>query len=113
MSNDAFEVQVAGSSGTPYAVSFVKDGDSFNAFCSCPAGEKKIHCKHRLSLLSGDLTAVIGGVPSDLVERLTDLVKGTKLESALLELESAEADFRSSSDRVKRAKKYLDRVMHG
>jgi len=112
MYSDTLEVEITGSSGTPYVVILIRDGSMFKTACSCPAGEKKTHCKHRLALFSGDLTAVRGDIPPRLAERLSMMVKGTKVESALLELETAENASKSASDRLKRAKKQLDRVMH-
>ena len=112
MHSDKLEVQITGSSGNPYVVTFIRDEDGFITACTCPAGEKRTHCKHRLSLFSGDLTAVRGDIPPHLSERLSIMVKGTKVESALLELGTAEAESTAATDRVKRAKKQLDRVMH-
>ena len=112
MHSDTLEIQINGSSGNHYVATFVRDGDMFKTTCSCPAGEKRMHCKHRLALFGGDLAAVQGDIPLRLAERLSVILKGTKVELALLELQTAEIESKSASDRVKRAKKQLDRVMH-
>ena len=112
MHTDAIEVRVEGSTGTPYVATFSLEGGSLKTACSCPAGEKKMHCKHRLALLAGNLSAVLGVMPSGLAEQLSTMVRGTQLEVALQELEVAEAEAKVAAERVKRAKKVLDRVMH-
>lgn len=106
------EVHINGSTGTPYVVTFLRIGNSLKTTCSCIAGENRRHCKHRLSLFSGDLSSVSGVHPSDLIDQIFEMLKGTDVEAALQELFSAEAQMKAATDRSKRAKKFLDRVMH-
>ena len=54
------------SSGEHYAVTFTREGTNLRTSCTCPAGQKGIHCKHRLSLLAGDLSSIVGEVPADM-----------------------------------------------
>ena len=112
MSITTVQVHVEGSTGTPYVVKFSREGDSLKTVCSCPAGEKRTHCKHRIALLSGDLTAVRGAIPLGLAEQLSALARGTEVDLALQALEAAEAEVKVATERLKRAKKFLDRAMH-
>ena len=112
MHTNTIEVRIEGSTGTPYVATFSREGDSLRTACSCPAGEKRIHCKHRLALFSGNLSAVRGIMRSGLAEQLSAMVRGTQVEVALQELEVAEVEAKTAAERVKRAKKILDRLMH-
>ena len=106
------QVPIQGSTGTPYIATFSRDGDSLKAACSCPAGEKRTHCKHRLAFFSGDVTAVRGDIPPGLAEQLSAMVRGTQVEIALQALEAAETEAKAATERLKRAKKFLDQAMH-
>jgi hypothetical protein len=112
MRSDSIEVQIEGSTGTLYVATFFRAGDSLATACSCPAGEKRTHCKHRLALFAGDISAVRGAVPPDLAEQLAAIVRGTQVEVALQALEAAETHAKSAAERLKQAKKFLDRAMH-
>ena len=51
--------RVKGSSAEPYEITFIKDGDSLTALCSCPAGQYGNFCKHRIAILDGNGKAVV------------------------------------------------------
>ena len=106
------EVRIEGSSGTPYAVSFSRDGNILTTSCTCPAGDKRTHCKHRLALFAGDLTQVRGNMQADLAQQIATILAGTGVEAALQALAAADAEARAAADRLKRAKRALDRAMH-
>lgn len=112
MQIDALEVRIKGSSGTPYIATFSRDGDALKTTCSCPAGEKRIHCKHRLSLLAGDLSAVQGDFPPSIAEQISAMAAGTQVQLALRRLAAAEVEAKAALENVKRAKKLLDQAMH-
>ena len=112
MKSVAIEVQIEGSTGTRYVASFIRVGDSLKTSCTCQAGERQMHCKHRLSLIDGDITKVRGNVPPDLAQQIAAMVNGTEVDAALLALASAEVEAKTASEKLRRAKKTLDRVMH-
>jgi uncharacterized Zn finger protein len=58
--------QVKGSSPEPYEVTFIKDGTSLTALCTCPAGQFGGICKHRVAILEGKTR----GVASDNADQL-------------------------------------------
>ncbi len=105
-------VNIEGSSGTPYIVSIIRDEDSLKASCTCPAGEMKTHCKHRIELFAGNLASVRGTTEPNLAQEISIMLKGTTVELALQAVESAEIEAKAANDKVKRAKKALGRVMN-
>ena len=98
--------------GEHYAVTFTREGTNLRTSCTCPAGQKGIHCKHRLSLLAGDLSSIVGEVPADIGAQLAALLPGSDVERVLEQLRVAEAGVTAAQAEVKRVKKALDRVMH-
>ena len=59
MSLPTLLVEVRGSEGDIYQVSFSKDTTGVNVQCSCKAGQIGQFCRHRLSLLAGDKSAMV------------------------------------------------------
>ena len=112
MKSVVIQIQIEGSTGTPYVASFTRDGNSLKTSCTCQAGERQIHCKHRLSLIEGDTTQVRGNAPPNLAQQIAAMVKGTDVEEAVLALAAAGAEAKTATEKLKRAKKILDRVMH-
>jgi hypothetical protein len=109
---DMLELQVEGSSGDHYAVTFIREGNNLHTSCTCQAGQKGIHCKHRLSLLAGDISRVVGTPPSDIGSKIAALLTGSDVAQALENLHVAEATAATAQAELKRVKKALDRVMH-
>jgi uncharacterized Zn finger protein len=105
-------VNIEGSSGTPYIVSIIREEDSLKTSCTCPAGEMRTHCKHRIELFAGNLASVRGTTEPNLAQEISIMLKGTAVESALQAVEAAEIEAKAAKDKVKRAKRALDRVMH-
>ena len=85
---NSVEFLVQGSAPYPYRVTFELSGPRLSAFCTCPAGDKGLHCKHRLNILAGDTTGVIGN--ADQVPLISTWLPGTQLEAALADLAQAE-----------------------
>ena len=50
--------QVKGSSSNTYELTFIKDGDSLTALCTCPAGQFGGLCKHRVAIIDGKSESV-------------------------------------------------------
>ena len=99
--------QVQGSAAEPYELTFIKDGDSLTALCTCPAGEFGNICKHRMNILDGK-TAAISSANANEVATVCEWLIGTDVESALNELRAAE---QSGGDLVA-AKRKLARAMN-
>ena len=102
---------VKGSSKDPYAVIFIKDGDSLTAICNCPAGTYGNFCKHRISILDGKPTAIT----SDNVDQAATVVAwlaGTDVEAALAEMRAAEKLGDPDKKELNAAKRKLARAMN-
>ena len=80
---------VKGSSSDAYELTFIKDGSSLTALCTCPAGQFGNLCKHRLAILDGRYGSISSG-NTDQAPTVTEWLAGTDVEAALSELREAE-----------------------
>ncbi len=108
---DELSFQVKGSAAEPYEVTFIKDGGSLTALCTCPAGQHGNFCKHRLAILDGKVDAIA----SDNADQVTTVVgwlPGTDVAEALAEVRNAEQSPGVSRGSLAAAKKKLARAMN-
>lgn len=108
---DQLHFLVQGSTPNPYEVTFIKDGDSLTAICSCPAGEFGNFCKHRIAILDGSANAIKSDNAGQ-VSLVQEWLAGTDVEAALTELRSAENDAKTDKKAVVAAKRKLARAMN-
>lgn len=101
---------VQGSSADPYRVTFERIGNNLNGYCTCPAGDKGQHCKHRTNILYGIVDGIVDPNFDDL-SRLCSWIPGTDVEQALMELQAADEAFKDAESRFKAAKKNLSRAL--
>ncbi len=104
-------IRVKGSSPDPYELTFIKDGASLTALCTCPAGNFGNVCKHRVMVLDGDASAVV----DDDKERVAAVVKwlvGTDVEAALSEMRAADTAPSATKESLAAAKKKLAKAMN-
>lgn len=101
-----------GSNGNEYEVRFEREGDMLHTSCTCPAGQNRTHCKHRLELMDGDLGRIVTTEHGALREQIAKMLHGTNVEQALRDLQEAENFEKAAMARFKQAKKALDRAMH-
>lgn len=99
--------KVKGSKAEPYELTFIKDGESLTALCTCPAGEFGNVCKHRTNILDGKTAAITSGNEGE-VAIIREWLAGSDVEAALNELRAAE---RAGADLVA-AKRKLARAMN-
>lgn len=102
---------VKGSSADPYEVTFIKDGDSLTAICTCPAGTYGNFCKHRISILDGSAKAITSENP-DQVETVVGWLPGTDVEQALAGMREAEKNADPEKKALNAAKRKLARAMN-
>ena len=103
--------QVKGSSSKPYELTFIKDGDSLTALCTCPAGQFGNSCKHRIAIIDGDANAV-SSANADQVPRIVEWLAGTDVEAALTAMRQAERNPDKTKADVADLKKTLARAMN-
>jgi len=72
--------KIQGRESEPYEVKFWRNGSNVTTSCSCKAGQYKYQCKHRIQLLMGDTTNLVGNNHDD-VNRLRELIRDTDVEA--------------------------------
>jgi uncharacterized Zn finger protein len=102
---------VKGSSADPYEVTFIKDGTSLTAICTCPAGTYGNYCKHRISILAGNAKAISSN-NADKAATVVSWLPGTDVEAALFEVREAEKIADPEKRALNAAKRKLARAMN-
>ena len=102
---------VKGSSPDGYEVTFIKDGSSLTALCTCPAGQFGSYCKHRIAILDGKFDSISSG-NADQAPTVTEWLVGTDVEAALSELRAAEKTTECAKEDLAALKKKLARAMN-
>lgn len=102
---------VKGSSADPYEVTFIKDGASLTAICTCPAGTYGNFCKHRISILDGNAQAITSD-NADQAATVVSWLSGTDVEAALSEMRAAEKIAGPDKKALNDAKRKLARAMN-
>ena len=109
MEEITFKVQ--GSAPEPYRVMFVRRSNkNLSAYCTCPAGNNGLYCKHRFSILDG----VTKGVVSDNQEQVAIVhswLPGTDVEAALRKVHEIEEEAKEIKKRLSAAKKEVAKAM--
>ena len=108
---DELTFQVKGSSAEPYELTFIKDGDSLTALCSCPAGQYGNFCKHRIAILDGNSNAIVSDNAGQAVT-VVNWLQGTDVAAALTEFRVIEASKESPKSALVAAKRKLARAMN-
>ena len=103
---------VQGSAKDPYEVTSRKDGNSLSVHCTCPAGENRQQCKHRVRILRGTPDGIVSGNAEDLKVVKSWLV-GTDLEAALETFVIAEEQHERAEKELLAAKKRLTKALRG
>lgn len=103
--------RVKGSSGDEYEITFIKDGDSLTALCTCPAGTFGNLCKHRVAIIDGDAKA-ISSDNSDQAPKIVEWVMGTDVEAALKQLHEGEKDKSLAKHEISALKRKVARAMN-
>lgn len=102
---------VKGSSAEPYEITFIKDGASLTAICTCPAGTYGNFCKHRIAILDGDGKA-ISSDNADQVATIVGWLPGTDVAAALSDLREVEKIGGTDKTALNASKRKLARAMN-
>jgi len=102
---------VKGSSSGTYEITFIKDGDSLTALCTCPAGQYGNFCKHRVAILDGRADAISSDNAAK-APTIAEWLAGTDVEAALNELREAEKIPAFPKDEMTVLKRKLARAMN-
>lgn len=102
---------VQGSSPEPYKVVFKRRSNiNISAYCSCPAGENGLYCKHRLEILDGKKNSVVSPNADD-VTIIQSWLSGTDVEKTLLKIRNLEKEAARIKEALSTAKKDLAKAM--
>lgn len=108
---ETIEFQIQGSADEPYVIRVSRvSNDNMRATCTCPAGIIGKHCKHRISLLSGNTIDIVSNNEHD-VKTVRQWMVGTDVEAALNNLAKVEGDFLRLKKEVEAAKHKLARAL--
>ncbi len=102
---------VQGSTPKPYEVTFVRNGKELTAFCTCQAGQSKLYCKHRVSILKGSEKNVVSDNVSD-VAKVQSWLPGSSIQQALRHVKICEARVKAANWEFSDAKRKLAEVMN-
>ncbi len=75
-----------------------KGGGNVSAYCTCPAGQNGMYCKHRFGILSGQSDGIVSGNESD-IPSVQAWLPGSDIDRAMDDVRKAEA----AADAAKRA----------
>jgi len=97
--SDTFEFLVQGSAPEPYVVSFRRhEAKNISAYCTCPAGESGMSCKHRVRILRDLVEGIVSANATD-VTTVAGWLAGSDVETALQTIEQLEKE----AERIKKA----------
>ncbi len=109
MENIEFLVQ--GSAKEPYTVSVVNRGKrNLSAYCTCPAGENGLICKHRTRIFAGDTQGIVEGIEN--VPIAQEWFRGSDIEKALNGLSSIESNAKKAERVFKEMTQMLQDKIH-
>ncbi len=108
---EQLEFLVKGSTPEPYEITFIKDGDSLTAICTCPAGTFGNVCKHRIAIIDGDASAIVSD-NADKAPVVREWLVGTDVEAALKEMRAADWPAETARASFAAAKRKLARAMN-
>ena len=105
------EFEIKSSDGvTSYVVEFILEAGMLHVYCGCPAGVFGKWCKHKMQLMTGDISGacVISGT-DDMVE-LQDWISKSEFARLLAEMKLAEDEMREAKTKMDRVKKALEKA---
>jgi uncharacterized Zn finger protein len=108
---DTYEFLVQGSAADPYRITVRRrDGGKISAYCTCPAGENGMFCKHRVRILRGLSEGVVSQNQAD-VKIVAGWLAGTDVERALRTVDELEQEAEKIKKAISSAKKVLSRSL--
>lgn len=95
------------SSDIPYTVEWYLEKNKISVFCSCPAGDNRLLCKHVRKIISGDDSILYDRNQKKEMEAIRNHLKETEIPLLLSELERHEFLLEEAKRNVEKAKKSL------
>ncbi len=108
-----FVFYVQGSAPEPYKVTFNRLSEKvIAAYCTCPAGQNGMYCKHRFNIMNGKMKGLVGGNPDD-ISTVISWLPGSEIEAAFSYLFAVEKEVERAKKKLSSAKKALATTMRG
>jgi len=104
-----FEVQ-SSDGGSTYPVEFSVENEMLHVYCGCPAGALGKWCKHKMRLVSGDSSAVLGNFDSTDMDEVLTWVKKSGYPRLLNEMKLAEDEMQAAKKKMDNAKRALEKA---
>ena len=102
------EFEVLSSDGvTTYVVEFLLESGKLHVYCGCPAGMLGKWCKHKMRLISGDVSGVLG--VADFVE-VHNWLRNSEFPQLLDEMKLAEGEMQVAKTKMDNLKKALEKA---
>ena len=101
---------ISQSTGEIYFIHLYRTENNLTCTCTCPAGRRSTHCKHRLAILKGEMHDVDSG-DTDRIDEILSLLSGTDVEVELHDLQLLEGQKRVLDNQIKAKKKALGRAL--
>jgi uncharacterized Zn finger protein len=106
------EFEVRSSDGvTTYVVEFSLESSKLHVYCSCPAGMLGKWCKHKMRLISGDVSGVIGTSGTADFDEVRNWVRNSELPRLLDEMKLAEDEVHAVKTKLDNVKKALEQAV--
>lgn len=104
------EFEVMSSDGvSTYVVEFSLESGKLHVYCSCPAGVLGKWCKHKMWLISGDVSGVVGSGATDIVE-VQGWIRNSEFPRLLGEIKLAENEMQAAKIKMDNVKKALEKA---
>lgn len=103
---------VQGSIPGGYEIIAEKSASKLTFKCSCEAGSKGSHCKHRFALLAGQPDAILSGNEQDLI-LLHTMLAGSSIDTRFRKICQLEIEKERIDTQLKAEKKAIGREMGG
>jgi uncharacterized Zn finger protein len=95
------------SSDIPYTVEWHLEENKISVFCSCPAGDNRMLCKHVRKIIAGDDSILYDKSQKDELEKISNYLQKTQIPLLLSEIVKNEDLLERAKANMERAKKAL------
>ncbi len=102
----------ASSSPDPYTITVTRSRGEVTLTCTCAGAANGQMCKHRLGIIEGDASAILGDSTRD-VHQVREWIAGSPLYQAVEALRTALAEEEAAKTRVRHAKRSLAAMCMG
>lgn len=104
------EFEVRSSDGiSVYIVEFSLETSKLQVFCGCPAGVLGKWCKHKMQLISGDFSEVLGSTQVAGIDEVKNWVRNSEFPRLLVEMKLADEEMQAAKTRLDIVKKILEK----